>query len=108
MDQQLIQLLLPVADNDGRPFPDEVLERVKQALVDKFGGLTAYGRAPAEGVWESGAEGRQRDDVVIVEVMTPDVDPSWWTAFKEKLESELGQEEIVIRAFSIRSVGAKK
>jgi hypothetical protein len=105
MDRHLIQLLLPLTDNDGRPFPDAVLEAVKKKLVDRFGGVTAYGRAPAEGVWSRGPRERQHDDLVIVEVMAPEIDEAWWAAFKEKLETELGQEEIVIRAFGIRSVG---
>jgi hypothetical protein len=108
MDMQLIQMLLPVADNDGRPFPDEVLEEVKRKLVDRFGGVTAYARAPAEGVWARGSQERQRDDLIIVEVMAPEVDEDWWATFKEKLEVQLGQDEIVIRSFCIHSVGGKK
>ena len=61
----VVQLILPVYDNSGQLFPSELSKRVRMELTQKFGGLTAYTRAPAEGTWRD-EEGRtQRDDVVI-------------------------------------------
>jgi hypothetical protein len=97
----LVQILLPLADNDGRPFPDEVLRRIQQELTNRFGGLTAHERAPAKGIWLTGGRSR-RDEVVILEVMTDALDDAWWRHFREGLERELGQEELVIRALPIR------
>ncbi len=93
----LVELLLPLADNDGRPFSDTVFANIRARLVERFGGLTAYGRVPAMGVWANkGAH--QHDDIVAIEVMTEALDREWWRAFREKLERDLRQEEIVIRA----------
>lgn len=102
----LIQILLPMADNAGRPFPKGTLEQIKAGLTDRFGGVTAHSRAPAEGVWASPHAdgqhaGKHVDDIVIVEVMAPELDETWWRAFRRNLETLLGQEEIVIRAQNI-------
>jgi hypothetical protein len=93
----LVELLLPVADNEGKPFSDDVYAAIRQQLIDTFGGLTAYGRAPAMGVWaDNGAQ--QHDDIVVIEVMTETLDRAWWAAFRRKLERDLRQKEILIRA----------
>ena len=41
------------------------------------------------------------DDIVVIEVMTDDLDSTWWAAFRSELEERLDQEEIVIRATAI-------
>ena len=77
MSHYLVQLILPLYDPDGRPFGRDALVRVRRELTDRFGGTTAYTRAPAEGTWED-PEGRvQHDDVVVVEVMTDTLDRPW-------------------------------
>jgi len=104
MAQHVIQLFVPVVDNDGKSFEDDSLERVKETLVKKFGGVTAYTRSPAHGVWASAQGQEQHDDVVVVEVMTDDIDDVWWKRFRTKLECDLRQEEIVVRVFPIRTL----
>ena len=47
----LVQILLPTHDNHQQPFAREEYGRVREELTDKFGGLTVYTRAPAEGLW---------------------------------------------------------
>jgi hypothetical protein len=37
----LVQILLPVYDNDGRPFPASSYADVRRELTERFGGLTA-------------------------------------------------------------------
>jgi hypothetical protein len=49
----LVQLLLPVYDKAGVPFPPEHHARVRRALTERFGGVTSYNRAPAQGVWQN-------------------------------------------------------
>ena len=44
----LIHILLPLNDNEGRPHGRELLRAVE--LTERFGGLTAHTRAPAEGL----------------------------------------------------------
>ena len=46
----LIQILLPRADNTGKPFGRDMFEDVKQELASRFEGVTAYLQAPVEGL----------------------------------------------------------
>jgi hypothetical protein len=94
---QLIQILLPLADNDGAPFPETLLRTLQAELIARFGGLTAFSRAPAKGIWNRDGE-KQRDDIVIVEVMADTLDHGWWRDFRRRWENSLRQEVLVIRA----------
>ena len=47
----LIQLLLPLYDNLGNRFPAKSYATVRSDLAERFGGITAHSRAPAEGLW---------------------------------------------------------
>ena len=96
----LIQLLLPLYDNDGAALPRALFDKVREDLSGRFGGLTAFTRAPAEGHWRDAGETR-RDDIVIFEVMAPRLDRAWWGAYRRELERSFRQEEIVIRAQDI-------
>jgi len=96
----LIQLLLPVADNDGRPFDAALPAALRRELAERFGGLTAYTRAPAEGVWAHDGK-RDRDDIVVVEVMTDRLDRGWWKGLRLRLERDLRQQSILIRCHEV-------
>ena len=96
----LIQLLLPLYDNDGAALPRALFDKVREDLSGRFGGLTAFTRAPAEGHWRDEGEIR-RDDIVIFEVMAQRLDRDWWRAYRRELERSFRQEEIVIRAQDI-------
>jgi hypothetical protein len=96
----LVQVLLPLFDPDGARFGREALDRVGHELTERFGGLTAYTRAPAAGLWKEGGQ-TQRDDIVVVEVMVEELDPAWWGAYRSELETRFRQEEIVVRAQEI-------
>jgi hypothetical protein len=74
---QLIQILLPLYDNRGQPFPGTLFAHVRQELTSRFGGVTAYTRAPASGIWREGNGQETRDDIVIYEVMTENPDQAW-------------------------------
>lgn len=99
----IVQILLPLADNQGRRFSESLLREMREELVSRFGGLTAYGRAPAMGVWAHEG-GRQQDDIIVIEVMVEQLDESWWRAFRTRLEGLLKQEELVVRAFEIKTL----
>ena len=93
----VIQIFLPLYDNSGQKFDTSDYADVRTALTEKFGGLTAYSRAPAEGLWET--QGTvTRDDIVIFEVMTKDLNRAWWAAYRRDLERKFRQQAIVIRA----------
>jgi hypothetical protein len=93
----LVQVLLPVYDNAGQRFPAELYRAVRDELTVRFGGLTAYTRAPAEGLWRDGPGGTVRDDIAIYEVMTDALDRAWWTDYRRSLETRFRQEQLVIR-----------
>jgi hypothetical protein len=97
----LIQVLLPVYDNAGKPLPADLHQRVGNDLTRRFGGLTAYTRAPAQGLWKGAADHVHSDDIVIYEVMTHTVDTAWWREYRHVLEELFRQEHIVIRAQEI-------
>ena len=94
---QLIQILLPLYDNAGEPLPAELFTEVRQQLADRFGGLTTYSRAPAQGLWKDEGE-THHDDIVVFEVMTAQLDATWWREYRRNLEAKFRQREIVIRA----------
>jgi hypothetical protein len=70
-------------------------------LTGKFGGATSFVRAPGQGLWKNGGETRH-DNVAVVEVMADQLDSPYWTLLRDRLECELSQEEIVLRAYKIR------
>jgi hypothetical protein len=93
----LVQLLLPLRDFDGKPFPRSQYRKIRETLTEKFGGLTAYTRAPAEGLWDEGSE-VEMDDIVIYEVMVGELDRPWWQDYRVQLEKAFDQDELVVRA----------
>jgi len=98
----LVQLFLPLYDNEGEPLPRELHARVRRELVERFGGLTAYTRAPARGLWQEDEGEPVRDDLVIYEVMTDALDADWWSGYRADLEGRFRQEALVVRAQEIR------
>jgi hypothetical protein len=96
--ESLVQILLPLRDNDGRPFGDDVHGRTRQELLERFGGVTAYQRAPAQGLWKSEDGEVAHDEVVIFEVMVDEVERDWWRQYRESLQARFRQDVIVIRA----------
>lgn len=97
----LIQILLPLYDNEGRRFSRARYDAVRAELTTRFGGLTAHSRAPAEGVWAEEGEPPSRDDIVIFEVMADRLDRAWWREYRQTLEREFRQDEIIIRSQEI-------
>jgi hypothetical protein len=97
----LIQLMLPVQDGDGRGYPRAQYDDLVRQLTDRFGGVTAYTRAPANGVWEAPSGRAVRDQVVVYEVMAEELDRAWWAGLREELEARFAQEELVVRAQEI-------
>jgi hypothetical protein len=95
-------MLLPVTDANGAPFPAAVYARVSEELTERFGGLTAYARAPAAGLWEERPGKTTRDDIVVYEVMAGDLDTAWWAKYRKTLEARFAQDELVIRAQEMR------
>ncbi|HZI19921.1 MAG TPA: hypothetical protein VEY09_15155 [Pyrinomonadaceae bacterium] len=93
----LVEILLPLYDNEGRAFPPTDFDCVRDELAAKFGGVTAFRRSPAEGVWDEGGE-RSRDRVVVYQVMADSLDRDWWREYRRELERRFRQDAIVARA----------
>ena len=70
----LVQILLPLYDNQGEPFPQREYAQVRDELTERFGGITTFVRSPAEGLWKETPTTTVRDDIVIYEVMTERLD----------------------------------
>jgi hypothetical protein len=94
----LVQLLLPVRDPDGSPYPRAMYDKVLGDLTERFGGVTAYTRSPATGLWEAPSGETVQDQVVVYEVMVDRLEVAWWREFRSSLEAKFQQKEIVVRA----------
>ncbi|HEU0013133.1 MAG TPA: hypothetical protein VFQ45_05590 [Longimicrobium sp.] len=96
----LVEIFLPLRDNQGRAFARAELDRVRAELTEQFGGVTAHLRAPASGAWTDEEGSVERDDVVIVEVMVDALDRGWWARYRRNLEQRFRQDEMVVRAIA--------
>ncbi|TWI55552.1 hypothetical protein IQ22_01478 [Pseudomonas duriflava] len=96
----LIQLFLPLYDNKHQALPGSLFNEVRQELVERFGGLTAFSRAPVKGLWQDNDDTVQ-DELVIYEVMAKTLDRSWWADYRATLETRFRQEQIVVRTHEI-------
>lgn len=94
----LVQLFLPLYDNAGQRFPRALFDATRSQLTERFGGVTAFSRAPATGLWEDDAGAVQRDEVVLLEVMVDHVDHAWWRDYRVALERRFRQDELLVRA----------
>ncbi|MEP6955356.1 MAG: hypothetical protein ABI883_00910 [Chthoniobacterales bacterium] len=94
----LVQILLPLYDNERQPFPPEAYDGVRRTLTERFGGLTVFHREPAEGVWRPSENHTTRDDLAIFEVMVTELETAWWSQYRRELEEQFRQDVIMIRA----------
>lgn len=98
----LVQILLPLYDNSGKPFPQKEYGRVRDELTERFGGVTAYLRSPAEGLWRETPTMMVRDDIVIYEVMAEELDRAWWLSYREKLTARFRQDLLIVRVSEVQ------
>ena len=94
----MIEIFLPLRRNDGSAQPPALFGEVRGELVERFGGLTAFTRSPADGLWDSGEGEVEGDAIVIFEVMAEEVDRGWWADYRAALERRFEQEKVVVRA----------
>ena len=100
----LIQILLPVFGNNGEDLLRDKYPAIRDELVKRFGGLTAFTQSPAEGLWKGDGNHTARDDIVMVEIMVSEIQKPWWAAYRKHLQELLGQELIVIRALPMETL----
>ena len=96
-------MLLPAYDNAGVAVPGDLFAQTRQELTDQFGAMTAYARAPAEGLWKTDGAAA-RDAVVVFEVMIEELDRDWWDAYRQRLEGRFRQQDIVVRSSKVRKL----
>ena len=98
----LIQVLLPTKSADRAAFSDELIRQTREELIGQFGGLTAYTRSPAAGVWTSPDGDIEEDNVVMIEVLAGTFDVRWWRSYAGKLKARFQQETMLIRASEVQ------
>ena len=104
MTSHLIQILLPIHFCDGSNVPAEMFSQVRTELAERFGGVTAYSRSPATGLWKRTEAEVERDQVIMIEVVAEALDRDWWAQYRERLEQRFGQEEVHARALAIERI----
>ena len=97
----LIQLLLPAPGRGAADDSGPALARTRTELVERFGGVTAYIQTPAVGEWTSPEGDRERDRVVMVEVVAPTFDRIWWRSYAATLAGRFHQDAIHLRALPV-------
>ena len=102
--QHLIQILLPIHLRDKTPVPSEMFSRVRRELTEKFGGVTAYSRSPATGLWKTPDAEIERDQVIMIEVVVDAFDRAWWSAYCRELEQRFGQDDVFARALQMERI----
>jgi hypothetical protein len=94
----LIQFFLPYPSVN----PDvESFRLTRSELVDEFGGVTAYSRSPADGVWATPQRTTEHDTVMMVEIVAKKFDRAWWKAYAEVLAGRFKQKVIHVRATKV-------
>ena len=104
MTGHLIQILLPIHFCDGSNVPAELFWQVRAELTERFGGVTAYSRSPATGLWKRTEAEIERDQVIMIEVVADVFDREWWSQYRERLEQRFGQEEVHARALTVERI----
>ena len=104
MTPHLVQILLPIHLPDGADAAPALLAQVRTELTERFGGVTAYTRSPATGLWKSTEAEIHRDQVIMIEVVVDAFDRAWWARYREQLEQRFGQEEVHARALAIERI----
>jgi hypothetical protein len=90
---------------DGSLVASEQFARVRVELTERFGGVTAYSRSPATGLWKKDDDDAiERDQVIMVEVVVEVLDRDWWAGYRVELERRFGQEEVHARALPMEHI----
>ena len=100
----LVQVLLPTRDNEERPIDAALFAAVRATLAERFGGVTAYHRSPARGLWKRPDGAVDGDEVMMVEVEADTLDREWWAGYRRQLERDFKQETVLVRAIAVEKI----
>ncbi|PIQ21276.1 MAG: hypothetical protein COW65_10010 [Cytophagales bacterium CG18_big_fil_WC_8_21_14_2_50_42_9] len=98
---QLIQIFLPLIEKETKDFARNLYTEIRKELMENFGGITTYTRSPATGLWKEESDKTVKDKIIIYEVMAEDLNRDWWKQYKQNLEEQFQQDEIIIRTWKI-------
>ena len=92
----LIEVFLPLTYPNGDPVPESIFELIEGELTETFGGVTEYVRGSTRGFWRKDGHPKA-DSLVVLEVMTKDLEKDWWKEFRHRTKALLRQEELLVR-----------
>lgn len=96
----LIQILLPLYGKEGRRIAPALFQATARELAREYGGVTAYTRSPAQGLWRRRRGRFERDDIVVFEVMVQRLSRRNWAGWRRTLTKRFRQHEIVVRGLA--------
>jgi hypothetical protein len=96
----LVQILVPKETGKGQPVTQGWFECFLEELTRTFGGATSFLRAPGQGLWRESGE-TELDTIAVIEVMAEQLEQEYWSRLRQRLQHELSQDEVVIRAQEI-------
>lgn len=82
-------------------FPSDYFDTVRRTLTERFGGVTAFLRSPAVGLWKEGDDELTRDEVVMFEVISSQLNTDWWAGYRIELQNRFSQDELLVWASRI-------
>ena len=90
------EVYVPLTHNDGSPADPNILVRLRERLLEQFGGLTFFPQRN-EGFWTFGGV-TYRDEIVVYRILTSQARTArkFFRGLKEELKRDLEQEEILI------------
>ena len=97
----LIQLFLPRTDGQGAELPKPLFAQVRSVLLERFGGITAYLRTPAKGLWVDDSAAVVDDDLVVYEEVVETLDRDWWRSYLARLERDFRQQRLHVRVVPV-------
>jgi hypothetical protein len=90
-------IYVPLHYNDGAPVEPEKITRLKQRLIEQFGGLTHFPQSN-EGFWKVGRV-TFRDKIIILRVLTSDETPpaaEFFSTLKSEMQRDWRQDDVLI------------
>jgi hypothetical protein len=97
-------IFLPLADNDGQSFSDQLFDAVERRLLKRFGGVTSQQREfPLRGIWQ-GETQLFFDQVIVMTALDfrPAGSTKFISALKRDLLRDFDQLEILITESPLR------
>lgn len=94
---QLIEIFLPVYDDNGIELPSPLYARTCDELVARFGGVTAHARSPASALRFSSEGEALHDDVIVYEVIAEHVERRWWSEYRKTLQDRFAHRALMVR-----------